>query len=244
MMSELMAQEGALCALDVLSVSGVLNYFGKLDLAADEAAADPTDQGIRIKPILLRKGTTNLAMYGVGNVKDARMHYELRSNRVKMFMPEGGEVGEEDWFNILLVHQNRSATMCALVAKLMSRVKHGPQQSVPEGMFDDSVKLVVWGHEHDCRLTPEKVEGKDYYISQPGSSVATSLAPGESIPKYVPTQYPRILLISQTCRYPICSRISIPNCRNPFEDGPTIRNGRGGFNRHSGGGATQSQLGG
>lgn len=52
-------------------------------------------------------------------------------------------------------------------------------------MFDDSVKLVVWGHEHDCRLTPEKVEGKDYYISQPGSSVATSLAPGESIPKYV-----------------------------------------------------------
>jgi double-strand break repair protein MRE11 len=46
-------------------------------------------------------------MYGVGNVKDARMHYELRSNRVKMFMPEGGEVGEEDWFNILLVHQNR-----------------------------------------------------------------------------------------------------------------------------------------
>lgn len=50
-------------------------------------------------------------------------------------------------------------------------------------MFDDSVKLVVWGHEHDCRLTPEKVEGKDYYISQPGSSVATSLAPGEAIPK-------------------------------------------------------------
>jgi hypothetical protein len=47
-------------------------------------------------------------MYGVGNVKDARMHYELRSNRVKMFMPEGGEVGEEDWFNMLLIHQNRS----------------------------------------------------------------------------------------------------------------------------------------
>ena len=167
-------------------MSGVLNYFGKLDLAADEAAADPTDQGIRIKPILLRKGNTNLAMYGVGNVKDARMHYELRSNRVKMFMPEGGEVSEEDWFNILLVHQNRSATMAFwnhVGIELTSRVKHGPQQSVPEGMFDDSVKLVVWGHEHDCRLTPEKVEGKDYYISQPGSSVATSLAPGESIPK-------------------------------------------------------------
>lgn len=63
------------------------------------------------------------------------------------------------------------------------RVKHGPQQSVPEGMFDDSIKLVVWGHEHDCRIWPEKVEGKDYYITQPGSSVATSLAPGEALPK-------------------------------------------------------------
>ena len=93
--------------MDVLSVSGVLNYFGKLDLNADEAQADNSDKGIRIKPILLRKGSTHLAMYGVGNVKDARMHYELRSNRVKMFMPEGGEVPEEDWFNMLLVHQNR-----------------------------------------------------------------------------------------------------------------------------------------
>ncbi|ORY35009.1 Metallo-dependent phosphatase-like protein [Naematelia encephala] len=162
--------EGALCALDVLSVSGVLNYFGKVDLVADEATANP-DQGIRIKPILLRKGDSHLAMYGVGNVKDARMHYELRSNRVKMFMPEGGEVREDDWFNMLLIHQNR--------------VKHGPQQSVPEGMFDDSIKLVVWGHEHDCRIWPEEVEGKGYYITQPGSSVATSLAPGEAIPKHV-----------------------------------------------------------
>lgn len=114
-------QEGALCALDVLSVSGVLNYFGKLDLTADEAVADPADQGIKIKPILLKKGSTNLAMYGVGNVKDARMHYELRSNRVKMFMPEGGEVGEEDWFNILLVHQNRC--VIAYVASMKANSK-------------------------------------------------------------------------------------------------------------------------
>ncbi|WVR08323.1 DNA repair protein (mre11) [Kwoniella sp. DSM 27419] len=164
--------EGALCALDVLSVSGVLNYFGKVDLVADEAVPDEGgDKGIRIKPILLKKGETHLAMYGVGNVRDSRMHYELRSNRVKMYMPEDGDVAGDDWFNILLIHQNR--------------VKHGPQQSVPEGMFDDSIRLVVWGHEHDCRITPEKVEGKDYWISQPGSSVATSLAPGEALPKHV-----------------------------------------------------------
>ena len=64
------------------------------------------------------------------------------------------------------------------------RVKHGPQESVPEGMFDDSVDLVVWGHEHDCRIIPEPVAGKKYFITQPGSSVATSLADGESLEKY------------------------------------------------------------
>lgn len=65
------------------------------------------------------------------------------------------------------------------------RVKHGPQEYVPEGMFDDSIDLVVWGHEHDCRIMPEPVAGKNYYISQPGSSVATSLADGEAVEKYV-----------------------------------------------------------
>ncbi|KAF8607215.1 DNA repair exonuclease [Ceratobasidium sp. AG-I] len=155
--------EGALCALDLLSVSGVINYIGKSDLSA----SDDPNAGIQIKPVLLRKGATQLALYGVGNVKDQRMHFELRSNRVKMFMPKD----KDDWFNILLVHQNR--------------VKRGPLEAVPEGMFDDSINLVVWGHEHDCRIQPEPVAGKEYLITQPGSSVATSLADGEAIPKHV-----------------------------------------------------------
>ncbi|KAJ3764423.1 DNA repair exonuclease [Lentinula raphanica] len=157
--------EGALCALDVLSVSGLLNYMGKIDLPVVDVEA--TNSGIAVRPILLSKGKSHLGMYGIGNVKDARMHFELRSNRVRMFMPRD----KENWFNLLLVHQNR--------------VKHGPQEFVPEGMFDDSVDLVVWGHEHDCRIIPEPVAGKSYYITQPGSSVATSLADGEAIPKHV-----------------------------------------------------------
>ncbi len=52
-------------------------------------------------------------------------------------------------------------------------------------MFDDSVDLVVWGHEHDCRIIPEPVAGKPYLITQPGSSVATSLAEGEAMEKCV-----------------------------------------------------------
>ena len=94
-------QEGALCALDVLSVSGLLNYMGKIDLPISDADAPST--GIAIRPVLLRKGNTNLGLYGVGNIKDQRMHFELRSNRVRMFMPRD----KDNWFNIFLIHQNR-----------------------------------------------------------------------------------------------------------------------------------------
>ncbi|KAF7329694.1 Double-strand break repair protein MRE11 [Mycena kentingensis (nom. inval.)] len=158
--------DGALCALDVISVSGLINYMGKIDLPLG-SETDTTSTGIAVRPVLLRKGNTRLAMYGMGNIKDQRMHFELRSNRVRMYMPRD----KSEWFNIMLLHQNR--------------VKHGPQDFVPEGLFDDSLDLVIWGHEHDCRIVPEPVAGKDYYISQPGSSVATSLADGEAIEKHV-----------------------------------------------------------
>ncbi|VDB85137.1 unnamed protein product [Peniophora sp. CBMAI 1063] len=158
--------EGALCALDMLSVAGLVNYIGKLDLSL-HSTPQGTHEGITVRPVLLRKGDTKLGLYGVGNVKDARMHYELRSNRVRMYMPRD----KNEWFNLMVVHQNR--------------VKHGPQEFVPEGLFDDNVDLVIWGHEHDCRIIPEPVAGKRYFISQPGSSVATSLAEGESKEKHV-----------------------------------------------------------
>lgn len=85
----------------MLSVSGLINYMGKFDLPVNDS--DALNSGIAVKPVLLRKGNSRLAMYGVGNVKDQRMHFELRSNRVRMFMPKD----KEDWFNILILHQNR-----------------------------------------------------------------------------------------------------------------------------------------
>ncbi|CAO1636380.1 unnamed protein product [Parajaminaea phylloscopi] len=171
--------EGALSALDVLSVSGLVNYFGKVELPSDDATAHKSstaapgagglsDVGIRIRPVLLQKGNTKLALYGMGNIKDERMHYELRSNRVRMYRPRENP---DDWFNILVVHQNRAA--------------HNPKACVPETMFDDSVHLVVWGHEHEQLLNPQPVGGKSYRISQPGSSIATSLSAGETAEKCV-----------------------------------------------------------
>lgn len=171
--------EGALSAVDLLSVSGLMNYFGKVELpSADDVARKGSTQapakgglsdvGIRIRPVLLQKGQTKIALYGMGNIKDERMNFELRSNRVRMYRPSEDP---DAWFNILAIHQNRAA--------------HNPKATVPEGMFDDSIHLVVWGHEHEQLIKPQSVGGKRYMISQPGSSVATSLCPGEAAEKQV-----------------------------------------------------------
>ncbi|KDQ54119.1 hypothetical protein JAAARDRAFT_196877 [Jaapia argillacea MUCL 33604] len=103
--------EGALCALALLSTAGLVNYMGKFDLPLNDA--DAQNSGIAIRPVLLQKGNTKLGMYGVGNVKDARMHFELRSNRVRMFMPRD----KDDWFNILLVHQNQHVALLQIQGK-------------------------------------------------------------------------------------------------------------------------------
>ncbi|CDU22192.1 related to MRE11-DNA repair and meiotic recombination protein [Sporisorium scitamineum] len=172
-------ETGALSALDLLSVSGLINYFGKVELPSNDAAAGASatrtarggafqEKGIRIKPVLLQKGQTKLALYGMGNIKDERMHFELRSNRVRMYRPQEDP---DSWFNILCVHQNR--------------VAHNPRACVPETMFDDSIHLVVWGHEHEQMIQPQPVTEKRYHITQPGSSVATSLSQGETVEKCV-----------------------------------------------------------
>lgn len=162
--------DGPLSALDVLSAAGLLNYFGRVELAADSRSKRKAtdDEMIKLRPILLRKGDTRVALYGIGNVKDERLVYELESNHVCMYRP----AEEPDaWFNVLVVHQNRAA--------------HSTRGFIPESAFDDSVDLVVWGHEHEQRITPEPISEKHYYITQPGSSVATSLAPGEAVEKCV-----------------------------------------------------------
>ena len=98
-------ETGALSALDLLSVSGLINYFGRVELPSDDATAGASaaktarggafqEKGIRIKPVLLQKGETRLALYGMGNIKDERMHFELRANRVRMYRPQ--EAQEKD----------------------------------------------------------------------------------------------------------------------------------------------------
>ena len=50
--------------------------IGALDLFSERSLGDAVQNDIKdieIAPILLRKGTTKLAMYGLGNIRDERL---------------------------------------------------------------------------------------------------------------------------------------------------------------------------
>jgi double-strand break repair protein MRE11 len=82
-----------------------VTYFGRQELPGDASTDEEAlASGIQVKPVLLKKGNTKLAMFGVGNIRDERFHAEMRKNRISMFRPAENP---HEWFNLLLIHQNR-----------------------------------------------------------------------------------------------------------------------------------------
>ncbi|KAI9728558.1 MAG: Double-strand break repair protein mre11a [Cirrosporium novae-zelandiae] len=150
--------EGHLAALDLLQISGLVNYYGRT----------PESDNILIKPVLLQKGRTKLALYGMSNVRDERLFRTFRDGKVRFFQPA---TQKKDWFNLMSVHQNHHA--------------HTETSYLPENFLPDFIDLVIWGHEHECLIDPRKNPEMGFYVMQPGSSVATSLVPGETVPKQV-----------------------------------------------------------
>ncbi|KAJ3296809.1 Double-strand break repair protein mre11a [Rhizoclosmatium sp. JEL0117] len=151
--------DGDLCALDLLSAAGLVNYFGRAEKVDD----------VQIRPMLLKKdGGVKVAVYGMGNIRDERLYRTFVGKKVRMFRPKEDT---DEWFNIFVIHQNR--------------VKRGPTNYIPETFLPDFLHLILWGHEHDCHIDLEQNDEKGFYITQPGSSVATSLSEGETIAKHV-----------------------------------------------------------
>lgn len=150
--------EGHFAALDLLQVSGLVNYFGRT----------PESDNIQIKPVLLQKGNTKLALYGMSNVRDERLFRTFRDGKVKFFQPG---TQKEDWFNLMTVHQNHHS--------------YTETGYLPENFLPEFLDLVVWGHEHECLIDPKYNPEMNFHVMQPGSSVATSLMPGEAVPKHV-----------------------------------------------------------
>ncbi|KAL4647108.1 double-strand break repair protein MRE11A isoform X1, partial [Arapaima gigas] len=147
-----------LCALDLLSCAGLVNHFG----------CSRSVEKLEVSPVLLQKGSTKIAMYGIGYIPDERLYRMFVNKQVTMLRPREDE---NSWFNLLVIHQNRS--------------KHGATNYIPEQFLDEFLDLVVWGHEHECRIAPERNEQQLFYVTQPGSSVVTSLSPGEAVKKHV-----------------------------------------------------------
>lgn len=150
--------DGHFCSLDLLQVAGLVNYFGRV----------PEVDNIQVKPVLLQKGRTKLALYGLSNVRDERLFRTFRDHHVSFFRPTQQA---SDFYNLLTVHQNHYA--------------HTATSYLPENVLPDWMNLVVWGHEHECKIDPMPNQETGFEVIQPGSSVATSLIAAEAVQKQV-----------------------------------------------------------
>lgn len=150
--------QGYLAALDILQMSGLLNYYGRT----------PESDSIVVRPVLLQKGKTKLALYGLSNVRDERLYRTFKRENVEFLQPK---TQTEDWFNVVCVHQNHHA--------------YTETSYLPEHFLPKFLDLVIWGHEHECLIEPRLNPDMKFKVMQPGSSVATSLVASEAVPKHV-----------------------------------------------------------
>jgi double-strand break repair protein MRE11 len=145
--------EGQYSALDLLSTCGLLNYFGKQDRIDD----------IIVKPLLLTKGASRIAIFGLGNIRDERLQKTFESKKVRWLRPP--DDGGPSWFNILVIHQNK--------------VEHNPKNTISfESHIPDWIDFVLWGHEHECLIEPVKRGDKVHYLIKSPMSSACVLRCG------------------------------------------------------------------
>lgn len=121
------AGDGGLAALDLLSTANLINYFGRAG----------NFEKIALAPVLIKKGATKLALYGIGHVRDERLARCFERKDVKVARPVEQR---DEWFSLLALHQNRLPRGAGINAK----------GYIKESQLPSCVDLVVWGHEHEC----------------------------------------------------------------------------------------------
>jgi len=114
-----------LSAMDLLSVTNLVNYFGK---------ASATDN-VEVSPLLLRKGGTLMALYGLGNMRDERLNRMWQKKKIRFLRhrPTGRDEEQKDFFSLFALHQNRDTG-------------RGQKNCVQESMIPEWMDLVVWGY--------------------------------------------------------------------------------------------------
>lgn len=80
-----------LSSLDQASANNHINYFGKVT----------NIEQIKVNPVLLEKGSTKLAIYGIGHMKDERLNLAFEQQNIKFQRPAQDR---DSWFNILVLH--------------------------------------------------------------------------------------------------------------------------------------------
>lgn len=158
------SREGAdlYAALDLLDCANLVNYIGR---------QDEINQ-IQVSPILLKKGTTHLALYALGSMRDERLNRMWQGSNLTFLRPESDDVDAPEYFNLFTLHQNRDRG-------------RGTKNCVQETMIPEWMDLVCWGHEHECCIEPQESVVGTFRITQPGSSIATSLVAGEAARKHI-----------------------------------------------------------
>ena len=148
-------------SIDIFSNKEV-NYFGKIN----------NYEEFDLYPILFVKGNTKIALYGIGSIKDERLYLALQNKKVNFHRPDDFK----NWFNILIVHQNRFKG---------HNIGKNKKNYLPESFIPSFFDLVIWGHEHECFTEPVYNSEVGFHVYQPGSSVATSLIQAEAKTKCI-----------------------------------------------------------
>lgn len=64
----------------------------------------PEVDSVEMAPVLIQKGDTRMAMYGLGSMKDERLYNTFVERKVNFLRPVEDTDG---WFNLFVFHQNR-----------------------------------------------------------------------------------------------------------------------------------------
>ncbi|KAG5669538.1 hypothetical protein PVAND_017425 [Polypedilum vanderplanki] len=145
-----------LSAIDVLNSSGLVNYFGKWKDFCE----------VNLEPFIICKDKIKIALYGLSHIPDRKLFDLFANDKVNVKFPDQ----VNDFYNILTIHQNR--------------IEKGKNNFIPVDMLPKFMNLIIWGHEHECKIDIEQCNDK-MFITQPGSSIATSLNQSEAVRKHV-----------------------------------------------------------
>jgi double-strand break repair protein MRE11 len=74
-----------------VQANNYVNYFGKVT----------NIEQIEVTPILFTKGTSKIALYGIGHMKDERLNLAFENKTIKFKRPIQDK---DEWFNILVLH--------------------------------------------------------------------------------------------------------------------------------------------